>query len=177
MRSRKMVRKLKSSSLSEFSSKLIKFQYLPNGTEIRLYRKNTQRRVRSDFTVKRKSINSKNIDRMHDTWNVKDFLDEAKELLSTDIEARGFEMLLFAPDGSKINGNTLLGTVRDLEPLIKEDSDESITLFSLLLQNCGLDDTDDHQIKLLYNQLNEILDNTLNKSLVKNERKILKNSL
>ena len=80
-----MARTLKSSTLADFSSKLVKFHKLPNGTEIRLYRKKTERRVRSDFTVKRQVINPRNISRLHDSCNVRDFLDKSKALLSTDI--------------------------------------------------------------------------------------------
>ena len=171
-----MTRKLKSSSLADFSSKLVRFHKLPNGTEIRLYRKKAERRVRSDFTVKRKGINSKNVSEFDDSWNVKDFLDEAKDLLSTDIDARGLEMQLFAPDGSRINGNTLLGNVRRLEPQIDEDSDKALDLFITLLENCSLEDISIRQAGQLYNQLNDILDNSLDVSLLKNERKILSGS-
>jgi hypothetical protein len=178
---RKMARKLKSSSLGEFSSKLIRFHKLPNGTEIRLYRKKTERRVRSDFTVKRKSINSKNVEKLDNSMNVRNFLDMARDLLSTDIEARGFEMQLFAPNGSKINGNTLLGNVRNFEPRITEDQDEdedgAFDLFMTLLENCGLDDISLRQAMKLYKQLNGILGDSLDSLLLKNEGKILSASL
>ena len=107
---------------------------------------------------------------------MKDFLDEAKDLLSTDIDARGLEMQLFAPDGSRINGNTLLGNVRRLEPQIDEDSDKALDLFITLLENCSLEDISIRQAGQLYNQLNDILDNSLDVSLLKNERKILSGS-
>lgn len=167
-----MVRTLKSSKLSDFSSKLVKFHKLPNGTEIRLYRKKTERHVRSDFTVKRQAISQKNIPKFGDTCNVKDFLDMSRELLSTDIEARGLEMRLYAPDGNRVYGNTFLGTVRNLEPRI-EDSDEVLDLFITLLENCGLEDITIRQAGRLYNYLNEILGDSLGISLLRNESKIL----
>lgn len=172
-----MARSLKSSSLADFSSRLIRFHKLPKGTEIRLYRKKTERRVRSDFTVKRKGINSKNINQLHDLYNVRDFLDEARSLLSTDIEARGFEMQLFAPDGSRINGNTLLVNVMKLEPQVSEDSDKTLDLFITLLENCGLEDISLRQAGKLYLQLDGIIDNSLEISILKNENKILSGGL
>ena len=168
-----MARKLKSSSLADFSTRLVRFHKLPNGTEIRLYRKKTERRVRSDFTVKRKGINSKNLEKFGDSWNVSDFLDEARAILSTDIEARGLEMQLYAPDGSKINGNTLLGNVRKFDPKIDEDCGKALNLFFTLLENCGVEDISVLQAGQLYCQLNEIIDNSLEISLLKNESKIL----
>ncbi|MBV1929544.1 MAG: hypothetical protein KUG81_08550 [Gammaproteobacteria bacterium] len=168
-----MARKLKSSSLADFSSRLVRFHKLPNGVEIRLYRRKTERRVRSDFTVKRKGINSKNVAKLNDSLNVRDFLNEARGLLSTDIEARGLDMELFAPDGSRINGNKLLGNVRKFEPQINEDSDEALNLFITLLENCGLEDISIRQAGQLYDQLNGIIDNSLDVSLLKNDSKIL----
>ncbi|AFS39165.1 hypothetical protein AWH61_12300 [Alteromonas sp. W12] len=172
-----MARKLKSSSLADFSTKLVRFHKLPNGTEIRLYRKKTERRVRSDLTVKRKGINSKNIEVFKDSWNVRDFLDEARALLSTDVEARGLEMQLFAPDGSRIYGNTLLGNVRKLEPKIEEDSGKPLNLFLMLLENSGLEDISLRQAGNLYRQINEIIDSSLEFSLLENESKIISESL
>lgn len=172
-----MARKLKSSSLADFSTKLVRFHKLPNGTEIRLYRKKTERRVRSDLTVKRKGINSKNIEVFDDSWNVRDFLDEARALLSTDVEARGLEMQLFAPDGSRIYGNTLLGNVRKLEPKIEEDGGKALSLFLTLLENSGIEDISLRQAGNLYRHINEIIDSSLEVSLLKNESKILSESL
>lgn len=172
-----MVRKLKLSSLSEFSSWLVRFFGFPNGTEIRLYRKKTGRRIRSDFTVKRKAINSSNLTKLPNSSNVRAFLDEALSVLSTDIEARGLEMQLFAPDGGRLNGNMLLGKVRKLEPNVSEDSDEVLDTFIALLENCGLDDINLHQAWRLYNQLDKILDKHLSVSLVKNASNIMADSL
>jgi hypothetical protein len=172
-----MARKLKISTLANFSSRLVKFHKLPNGTEIRLYRKKTGRRVRSDFTVKRKGINAGNISKHDNLSNVKDFLNEARNLLSTDIEARGLEMQLFGPDGNRVNGNTLLGTVRSFEPNITEDSDKALDLFITILENCGLEDITIRQAGRLYNQLNEILGKSLDISLIKNESEILSASI
>lgn len=167
-----MARKLKLSALADFSSRLIKFQELPNGTEIRLYRKKTGRRVRSDFMVKRKAINSRNIKKLDDSSNVIDLLNESRDILSTNIEARGLEINLFAPDGSRVNGNTMLSTVRAFEPQVAEDSDEIFDLFITLLENCGLEDISIRQARRLYNQINSI-DSNLPKSLLINKLKIL----
>jgi len=152
-----MARKLKSSTLADLSSRLVKFHELPYGTETRLYRKKTGRRVRSDFTVKRIAINSKNIAKLDDSRNVTDLLNESINLLSTDIEARGLEMELFAPDGSKVDENTLLGTVRAFEPQVTDDCDEGFDLFMTLLENSGLEDISVRQAGRLYNQLNGIV--------------------
>ncbi|MGK0270764.1 MAG: hypothetical protein ACI88H_001414 [Cocleimonas sp.] len=177
-----MVKKLKSGPLNELSSKLAKFQELPFGTEFRLYRKKTGRRVRSDITIKRKAVNSKNISRLGDSWNVKDLIDQTVAFLSTDITARDLEMQLFAPNSSRINGNTLLGNVRKLDPKVDDESNDNRTLkvFNLLasvLENSGIEDVTITQIGQLYNQLNEILNNTFDSSLLESESKILSASL
>ncbi|MEX2636743.1 hypothetical protein [Alteromonas macleodii] len=112
-----------------------------------------------------------------DSWNVRDFLDEARALLSTDVEARGLEMQLFAPDGSRIYGNTLLGNVRKLEPKIEEDSGKPLNLFLMLLENSGLEDISLRQAGNLYRQINEIIDSSLEFSLLENESKIISESL
>lgn len=176
-RRKRRTRRLKSSTWADFSSRVVKFYELPNGTEIRLYRKKTERKVRSDFKVKRKMITSRNIAKPDNSSNVTDLLYELSDLLSTDIEARGLEMKLFSPNGSRVNGNTLLGTVRKFEPQVTDDSDEAFDLFITLLEDCGLEDVSIRQAGRLYDQINDIVDKVLDKSLLINKRKILKGNI
>ncbi len=173
-----MPQRLKSSTLADFSDKLVRWQEFPRGTEVRLYKRNTERRVRSDFLLKRKAITSKSLPRLPDSQTVMRFLADATHILSTDIKARGIEMKLYSPDGTRINGNTLLGTVRAFEPRFDdEDREEAVDLFFTLLENCGLEDISYRQAGRLYRQLDDILDRQLETSLLKRERDILAASL
>ena len=94
---------------------------------------------RLDFTLKRKFINSTTVRKLDDGKNVRDFLDFARSLLSTDIQARGFEMVLFGPDGERINGNILLRTVGDIQQnQLMGMEEKAIELFITLLENAHL---------------------------------------
>jgi Transposase zinc-binding domain len=69
--------------------------------------------------------------------NVRDFLDFAHSLLSTDIQARGFEMVLFGPDEERIYGNTLLRTVRSMAAKPTDgDGEKAIELF--ITRECSI---------------------------------------
>jgi len=177
-----MVKKLKSSSLNEFSSKMVRYQDLPFGTEFRLYRTNSGQRVRSDITIKRKGVNPKNISKLDGTWNVKDLIEKVVDFLSTDITARKFEMQLFAPDSTRINGNTLLANVRKLEPKIDEKNNDKntmkiLSLLEAVLGNSGIEDVTLTELTQVYNRLNGVMNNTLGSSLLKNEKNILSDDL
>jgi hypothetical protein len=168
-----MARRLKSSTLVEFSARLVRLFGLPRGSEIRVYRKKTGRRVRSDSTVKWRAIDAKNIERLPDSSNVRELLDEALGVLSTDLEARGCDVYLYAPDGNRLNGNTLLGTVRSLEPIASEHDGEEFDTFIALLENSGLEDISLQQAGRLYRQLDQILEERLRISLARNAERIL----
>ncbi|MGP5370335.1 hypothetical protein ACTXN4_23085 [Pseudomonas helleri] len=165
--------KLKSSTLAEFSEKMVKYQKLPYGTEIRLYRKKTDRRVRSDLILKRKVISQKYIDKFEGSENVKSFLDAARSLLSTEIETRGMEMRLYDPEGSRLNGNTLISTVRDLDDKDSDDSGKIIYLLNEVLESCGIEDCTLRQVGSLREMINKIIETPLDPFLLRHEEEIL----
>lgn len=152
-----MTAKIKSSEWSDFSRRIVRIHGLPKGTELRLYRKNDGRRVRTDFNIKRKAVNRTNVAQMSGTDRVSDLLADAKTLLSTDIDARDLEMRLYAPDGDRIYGNTHLQTVRNMEPALKDDDNESIEIFLDLLGDAGIDDIPIRQAGALYNRLRDVM--------------------
>ena len=168
-----MAKRLRTSSLADFSAKLVRFQRLPHGTEVRFYRKWDGRRVRSDFTLKRKFIKSTTVRKLDDGKNVRDLLDFAHSRLSTDIQARGFEMVLFGPDGERINGNTLLRTVRSMAAKPTDgDGEKAIELFIALLENAGLEEVTMWQAGTLYRELRDLLKGALDQALLTNELQI-----
>lgn len=106
------------------------------------------------------------------------FLADATNILSTDIKTRGIEIKLYSPEGTRINGNMFLGTVRAFEPRFDgEDREKALELFFTLLENCGLEDISYRQAGRLYRQLNDIMDRQLETSLLKRERDILDASI
>jgi len=168
-----MAKQLKTSSLGDLSSRLVRSQRFPHGTEVRLYRRWDKRRVRSDFTLKRKFINSTTVQKLGDDKNVRNFLDFAGSLLSTDIQARDFEMVLYGPDGKRIDGHTRLRTVRDMAPKpTEEDEEKTFELFTTLLENAGLEEVTRRQAGTLYWELRSILNGALDPALLKNELQI-----
>lgn len=110
-----MVTNLIESPWANFSAKFVKFQGLPFGCELRLF-KPDGRKVRSDFKVKRKKVNTRTLVKADDNATVSALLEMARECLSTDIRARGLRLCLYSPAGEKINGNTHLQNVRRLTP-------------------------------------------------------------
>lgn len=103
-----------------FSNNFVKFHHLPFGTELRLYDAN-DRKKRADFLVKRKPISSRVINRANDDDNVRLLLDTAVNMLSANLVARRLRLELFGPNGTQINGNTLIRTVRQMMPLPTAD--------------------------------------------------------
>ncbi len=99
-----------------FSRNFVKFHRLPFGTELRLYDSNG-RKKRTDFLVKRQRVCAKVMSKADDSDNVRSLLDAAISMLSTDLKARKLRLELFGPDGEAINGNKLIRTVRQMEPL------------------------------------------------------------
>jgi len=151
-----MTAKIKSSEWSDFSKRIVRIRGLPKGTELRLYRRSDGRRVRSDFSVKRKAVNRTNVEQLNGTDRVSDLLADARTLLSTDIDARGLEMRLYGPDGDRINGNTYLQTVRNMEPAIQDD-EEPVEIFLDLLADVGIDDIPIRQAGALYSRLRDVM--------------------
>ncbi len=151
-----MTAKIKSSEWSDFSQRFVRIHRLPKGTELRLYRRSDGRRVRSDFSVKRKAVNRTNVTRLIGNDRVSELLADARALLSTDIDARGLEMRLYGPDGDRINGNTHLQTVRSMEPALQDDG-EPVEIFLDLLADVGIDDIPIRQAGALYSRLRDVL--------------------
>jgi hypothetical protein len=110
-----MASKLIETQWGIFSVNFIKFHRLPFGCELRLFDA-AGRKKRTDFLVKRKRVSSKTMNRADDSNNVKWLLDTALEVTSTDLMARRLKIELFGPNGKKINGNTLIGKVRQMPP-------------------------------------------------------------
>ena len=77
-------------------------------------------------------------------------------LLSTDIVARGLEIRLYGPDGNRINGNTHLQTVRNLQAQ-PQDNEDPIAIFLDLLSDVGIDDLSIGQVGLLYRRLCDVV--------------------
>lgn len=151
-----MTAKIKSSAWSDFSQRVVRIHGLPRGSELRLFRKSDGRRVRSDFSVKRKSVNRTNVAQLREGDRVSDLLADVRTLLSTDIDARGFEMRLYGPDGDRINGNTSIRTVQNMEPALQNDG-EPIEIFLDLLGDVGIDDIPIRQAGALYKRLRDVM--------------------
>lgn len=129
-----MVTKLIQTQWGVFSRNFAKFHGLPFGTELRLYDSHG-RKKRKDFLVKRQRITSNSMDRSDDNDNVKSLLDRAENMLSTDIKARLLSLELFAPNGERINGNKLIRTVRQMDPLPTSDDIERMEAEEILASN------------------------------------------
>ncbi len=118
-----MVAKLIQTQWVVFSKNFVKFHRLPFGTELRLY-DSDGRKKRSDFLVKRQRVSPKTMSRASDSDNVRSLLDGAASVLSTNLKARRLRMELFSPNGESVNGNKLIRTVRQMEPLPASDDIE-----------------------------------------------------
>lgn len=151
-----MTAKIRSSVWSDFSQRIVRVHGLPRGTELRLYRLSDGRRVRSDFGVKRRAVNRTSVAQLEGTDRVSDLLADARDLLSTDIGARGLEMRMYGPNGVRINGNTHLQTVRNMEPALQDD-EEPMGIFLDLLADVGIDDIPVYQAGALYSRLRDVL--------------------
>lgn len=156
-------------TLSEFSSRLCRYQDFPKGCEIKLYKYKNNRMIRSDFTVKKVEISPKNIDKLANTANVRDFLNCAKNLLITDIQKEGAELQLFYPNDTRVNGNTLLSTVRGFSPFDKEYIDPSLTKFIQLCKKCGFENHTSQEINKLYQLLLNVTNNKISDDLLNME--------
>lgn len=161
----------KLTSIKDFSEKFIRYQKLPYGTSIRLYR-GTGKKVRSDYQVKRKKINSKNIGVISPSDNVSCLLKKAKEMLNTDLDARKLHLELYGPDETFIHGNTMIKSVRELEPIESTDDTHACDLFLTLLDNNELGDISLRDAGRLYVALKTIVGKELDVALNRNEYQI-----
>ena len=148
-----MLEEYKTVPLSEFSLRLCRYQDFPQGCEIKLYKYKNNRMIRSDFNVKKIEINQKNIDRLANTANVREFLNCANNLLITDIHKEGLELQLFYPNDTRVNGNTLLSTVRGFSPFESEIADPALVKFTQLCKECGVEDGASLAVNTLYQSL------------------------
>lgn len=137
----------KISSWSDFSQRFLRFQRLAHGAELRLYRRHDGRRVRSDFSIKRRAINANNVKLLEGSDRVSELIQSAKDVLTTDIDARGIEMRLYGPGNDRVNGNTQVKTLRP------ESDSKGIDCFIELLSEAGVDDIPIAQAGKLYNKL------------------------
>lgn len=152
-----MSEKLKSSLWSDFSARVVAMSDLPNGTDLRLYRKSDHRRVRSDLAVKRKHVTAGKFESLDDGDTVSTFLLFVKSLLSTDIEARGLELRLYGPDGSRIFGNTHIGTIKSQWGISRDESSFALKEFWKILGRAGLHDIAIRQANRLFTELQDLV--------------------
>ena len=103
------------SSWKRFSDIVAKVQNLPYGVELRLYDAHGKKK-RVDFRVNRKKVNRRTMQQVSDLENVTALLEVVRGMVSTDLAARRLKLDLFDPEERKINGNTLVGTVRNMVP-------------------------------------------------------------
>lgn len=162
-----MLNEYKTISLAEFSSRLCKYQDFPQGCEIKLYKYKNNRMIRSDFNVQKIEICQKNIDKLADSANVRDFLNCAEKLFITDLHLEGLELLLFYPNGTRVNGNTLLTTIRGFLPLDVQNTDPALDKFIELCKECGLDNHASSEINNLYQLLLSITNKKIIDDLLK----------
>ena len=110
----------------EFSSRFASpsRQGLPLGTKLVLEDVNG-RRKRCDWRVKVKTRRLRHMAQASETEKVSDLLDRATDCLSTDIRARGLKCRLYCPQGNRIHGNTLVGTVRAMPSQLTEDDHQA----------------------------------------------------
>lgn len=125
------------------------------------------------MVLKRKIISQKYIDKFDGGENVRSFLDAARSLLSTEIETRGMEMRLYDPSGSKLNGNTLISTVRNLDDKDSDGSEKIIYLLNGVLEICGIEDCTLRQVGSLREMINKIIETPLDPFLLRHEEEIL----
>lgn len=107
--------KLIESTWAEYVAKLLRYQNLPNGTEVHLYSlKDAGRKKRMDFHVKAPLIRASNVDVLDDDETVQKLF----ELIKEQISSPSLEKLKFClrmPDGQYVErGNKKLATVRSM---------------------------------------------------------------
>jgi len=133
-----MAKKLTEGDIVDFSHRVTTLGLLPNGTEIRFFRKRDGRRVRSDFTITRQHIITSNLPVPGGKESVAAFIERALKLVTTDLKARGIEARLYSPAGELLSGNTHIDSIRALPGLPGEEHDNTGELFGMVIVNAGL---------------------------------------
>ncbi len=123
--------------------------------------------------VKRKGINKGNMPKLDEACKVTELLEKIEDILSMDLEIRGYELRLYDPEKNKIHGGSLLKNVRKLKPKEGEAKRRSLNLFVTILEDYGVEDIDLIQAGRLYDYLNDLLNYSLDACLIKNEKVIL----
>jgi hypothetical protein len=168
-----MAKKLKTSTIEEFSHRVVEHGLLPNGSTIRFTRKKTGRQVRSDFTVKRQHVTTANLPVPTDNMTVSAFLESVGSLLSTDLHARGITMQLFGPEGEYFSGGTRIKNVRKAPGVSTGSSASSVDLLAQIIENANLDvEFSIRDMGVFYHELREMLGDGLDRALEKNAARI-----
>jgi hypothetical protein len=140
-----MSKKLKEGTLREFSELVIRVACLPRGSELEFRYVKKDRRVRPDFVIKRRSVNSTTLPCPDDEERVGPFLARVQALVSTDLEAKSIRMTLRTPSGATVHGNTQIGVVREEPSLPGPNDPDPVKLFAQLLENAQ----PDHELTLV----------------------------
>lgn len=109
--------KVKETTLADLSWRVVDQAGLPNGCEVRAYRRKNDRRVRSDFEIIRRHITEKTLPRPRGSTTVAALIEDLYSLIVTDFKARGIVLRLHGPQGQWIDGHTHLKSVREMEPV------------------------------------------------------------
>ena len=109
-----MVARVQELSIEEFSKAFIAHQRLPRSCKLVVLVMKDRRAKRSDTLVKMYPLRMPRVSRVDEDSNVSDLLAAAKSALSTDLDARGWELQLHSDDG-RIFGNQRIKT------LLRED--------------------------------------------------------
>lgn len=169
-----MSRKLKESSIIDFSQRVTEMARLPNGTELRFLRKCDGRRIRSDFVVKGWHITASTLPVPDDKDTVSTFLENARALLSTDLKARGIELSLVGPNSEALFGNTHIGNVRKIpgRPSSGEQG-ATVELFGMLVENADIaEDLSLQQLGALFREFRDMLGQDFVRALEKSAARI-----
>ncbi len=110
-----MAEKLIETTWKVYSNRMVKFQDLPYGSELRMFDSEGRKKY-SNLKVKRRRVIAKVVDRLEDGDTVKTLIELVASLLTMDIAARKYRIALYGPDGVRVENNTHLGTVRALTP-------------------------------------------------------------
>ena len=113
-----MAKKLIQTEWGTFSVRFVRYNGLPYGCELRLY-DGRGRKKRSDLVLKRQRLTNTVPAKDEDT--VRQLLDAAQALLSTDLKARRWSLELCSPDGVPVAGNMRIRRVRRLTPRLTRD--------------------------------------------------------
>ena len=170
-----MSKRMKESTISDFSERTTRVAGLPVGCEIRFFKKRDGRKVRSDFVLKRRAINTTNLPEPADTDTVSSYLDSVKALLSTELQTRGLDMHFYNQKGQPIVGNTRIGTVRKSDvTYLANFRHAPVFLFGTIVDNSKAFDESLSlaQTRDLYNEFRDIFGDVLDSTLKKRAKAI-----